>query len=116
MHTIENERPTLRDVCRHVVPNYAHKWRYLGAQLELNQAELEIIFSNFRNDAEKCCIDLMSRWLNKNPNATWDQLLMAIDNLPTVSEFPCTSEIQGTYATYVCIRNVFKFVSGSMYY
>ena len=96
MHfTTGNERPTLRDVCRHVVPNYAHKWRYLGDQLHFDEAELEIIFSNFRNDSEKCCRDLMSRWLNKDSNATWDQLLTAIDNLPQqlpVPEFTSTGE------------------------
>ena len=79
---IESRRPTLRDVYRYVVPHHAHKWRQLGAQLCFNQAELDIIFSNFRNDSEECCRNLMSRWLNKYSDATWDQLLTAIDNLP----------------------------------
>ena len=69
---IEYKRPELRDVYRYVVPKYAHKWRYLGALLKFKQAELDIIFSNFRNDAEECCRSLLSRWLEKSPNATWD--------------------------------------------
>ena len=87
---IESRRPTLRDVYRYVVPQYAHKWRLLGAELCFDQAELDIIFSNFRNDSEECCRNLLSRWLNKNSDATWDQLLISIDNLPQqciVSEF-----------------------------
>ena len=101
MHVItENKRPTLRDVYRHVVPNYAHKWRYLGNQLQFSQAELDIIFSNFHNDSEDCCRNLMSRWLNKSSNATWDQLLTAIDNLPqqsTVSEFTSSENQRYSY-------------------
>ena len=96
--SIENKRPTLRDVYRYVVPQYAHKWTYLGAQLHFSQAELEIIFSNSRNDSEECCRGLMSRWLIKSSNATWDQLLSAIDHLPqhsTVPEFTCTGKNEG---------------------
>ena len=66
---------------KHVVPEYAHKWKYLGALLHFDQAELEIIFSNFRNDSEECCRSLLSRWLQKNPDASWDQLFLAIDDL-----------------------------------
>ena len=87
-----NKRPTLSDVDGYVVPQYAHKWRQLGAQLSFHQATLDIIFSNFRNDAEECCRNLMSRWLEENSDATWDQLQTAIDNLP--QEF-IVSEITG---------------------
>ena len=114
MHaTTGNRRPTLRDVQRHVIPNYAHKWRHLGTQLEFSEAELEIIFSNFRNDSEKCCRDLVSRWLSKNPNATWDQLLTAINNLPqqsTISEFTSTGENK-EYNTKYCVAIKFFYQS-----
>ena len=79
--SIEYKRPTLCDVYRYVVPQYAHKWRYLGALLHFEQPELEIICNNCHNDAEKCCGSLLSRWLEKNHDASWDQLLLAIDNL-----------------------------------
>ena len=71
---------------RYVVPQYAHKWRYLGALLHFEQHELETIYSNFRNDAKECCRSLLSRWLEKYHDASWDQLLSAIDNLFPLSE------------------------------
>ena len=67
---------------KYVVPEYAHKWQYLGLLLNFKQAELSTIFSNFRNDAEECCRSLLGRWLEKDPIASWDQLFSAIDNLP----------------------------------
>ena len=63
------------------MPEYADKWRYLGVLLDFRPAELNIIFSNFRNDTEECCRNLLSRWLEKCENATWDHLLRAIDDL-----------------------------------
>ena len=66
---------------RYVVPQYAHRWRYLGALLHFEQPELDIISINFRNDAEECCRSLLSRWLEKNQDACWNHLFSAIDNL-----------------------------------
>ena len=64
-----------------MVPKCAHKWRYLGALLHFDQAELDIIFSNFRNDSEECCRRLLSRWLQKTADASWDELLSAADDV-----------------------------------
>ena len=78
---IGNKRPTLRDLYKYVVPKYAHKWRYLGVLLHFDQAELDIIFSYFRNDSEECCRSLLSRWLERNRFVSWDELFSAIDDL-----------------------------------
>ena len=78
---IEHRRPTLRDLYKYVVPKCAHKWRYLGALLNFDQAQLDIIFSNFRNDSEECCRSLLSRWLEKTTDASWNQLFLAIDDV-----------------------------------
>ena len=103
----ESRRPTLRDAYRYVVPQYAHKWRQLGAKLCFNQAELDIVFSNFHNDSEECCRNLMSRWLNKNSDATWDELFTAIDNLP--QQF-IVSEFTGKMDSYGYIQGFMIFV------
>ena len=75
----------LREVYRYVVPQYAHKWRDLGVLLYFDECELEIIFSNAGNDSEECCRHLLSRWLQKSTDASWNTLLLAIDELPEFS-------------------------------
>ena len=70
---------------RYVVPKYAHEWRYLGALLKFEQAELEIIFSDYRNDSKECCRSLLSQWLNKHHDASWNQLFSAINDIPSLS-------------------------------
>ena len=82
---IEYKRPELRDVYKYVIPEYAHRWGDLGVLLYFKQAELEIIFRDFHNSKE-CCKRLLSAWLEKSPNATWDQLFSAIDDLLPLSE------------------------------
>ena len=96
--SIEYKRPTLRDVYKYVVPKYAHKWRFLGGLLYFDQAELDIIFSDFCNDAKECCGRLLSIWLDKNAHASWNQLISAIDEI-NQSSLICLPEIthQGTY-------------------
>ena len=84
--SVEYKRPEHRDLYKYVVPEYAHEWRDLGVLLNFKQAELEIIFKDFRNDSRECCKTLFCRWLEKSSNATWDQLLLAIDDLPRLSE------------------------------
>ena len=85
-YCVEYKRPELRDVYKYVVSEYAHEWRDLGMLLNFKQAELEIIFKDFRNDSRECCKRLFCRWLEKSPDATWDQLHSAIDDLPALSE------------------------------
>ena len=82
LYILEFERPELRDVNKCVVPEYAHRWEELGILLHFKQSELAIILSDFRNDAKQCCRNLLSTWLEKNSNASWDQLIRAIDDLP----------------------------------
>ena len=86
-YTTEYKRPKLRDIYRYVVPKYAHNWEYLGTLLYFDQAELMTISKNFRNDSEECCRNLMSRWLDKNHDASWDQLLSATDDLSSHPDF-----------------------------
>ena len=54
--------------------------------LSFDECELDIVFSNFPNDSEQCCKKLLSRWLQKEPHASWDQLHLAISKLAN-SEF-----------------------------
>ena len=79
--SVEYKTPTLHDVYKYVVPKHAHMWEHLGALLHFSQAELDIILANYFYDNKKCCGKLLSMWLQKNCDASWDQLLTAIDDL-----------------------------------
>ena len=64
-----------------VVPKYAYNWRFLGTLLKFDQAELDTIYSDYHSDSKECSRRLVSIWLKKFPDASWDQLLSAIDDV-----------------------------------
>ena len=90
------KRPIVSDMYKYVVPEYAQNWRYLGTLLGFKHVEMEFIFNDFHNDSEECCRLLLLRWLNKNPDASWDQLFSAINDLPQPS-------LEGINQIYVII-------------
>ena len=100
-YLLGHERPTKRDVNRYVVPKYAHRWRDIGMYLQFDHAELQIIQNNCLNNSEKCCKDLLIRWLERTTDATWDLLLSVIDNLQSLDGLnsSCPGEIKG----YTCM-------------
>ena len=81
--SIGYKRPTSRDLQRYVIPEYAHRWKDLGALLDLDQSELDIVFKDTPTDSKTCCREMLSIWLQKNTDASWDKLLLAIDKLPS---------------------------------
>ena len=93
--SVEYKRPTLCDVYKYVVPKYAHEWRFLGGLLHFDQAELDIIYSDYRHDAKECCRKLLSIWLERSAHASWNQLVVAIDEIHQSSVIYLTH--QGMY-------------------
>ena len=70
-----------RDLQRYAIPEYAHRWKCLGAQLHLDQSELNVIFSETPTDSKVCCRKMLHKWLEKDTDASWDKLFLAIDKL-----------------------------------
>ena len=73
-------RPTMRDLHRHVVPLAATNWYKLGILLlDLeSQYELDIIAKETRNDLTRSCSRMFSKWLNIDELADWDKLIKAL--------------------------------------
>ena len=58
----------------------APKWYELGLEL-VDSSKLNEIESDHRNDVNTCCRVMFEKWLEKTPNATWSQLVTALDNI-----------------------------------
>lgn len=59
----------------------AAKWYELGAELLENDDHLEVIKANHQNDVQSCCREMFQRWLDVKPNASWSQLVIALNNI-----------------------------------
>ena len=72
-------RSNLKDLCRHVLPQYAAHWKKIGIFLEIQPGQLEVIQSNNPGDANGCCTDLFIKWLEGVGNVKWENMFEAID-------------------------------------
>ena len=88
-------RPILRDLYNHVVPEVAVKWKDLGIQLldPTSGSTLDIIEKDFPRDVIKCCQCMLQKRLEKTPDASWNQLLAALKS-PSVQLHHLASQIE----------------------
>ena len=61
-------------------------WYSLGLQLDIKDNDLDTIESNRPQDQEGCKRDMFRTWLNNGPQASYRQLVQALDEMGDVSE------------------------------
>ena len=87
LHTGNVHPPTLRllqDIMTADITGFSTKWYELGLQLLEERTSIRIlgeIEHDNPNNTSRCCTKMFERWLNQQPNASWDQLLTALDNI-----------------------------------
>ena len=78
-------RPSLKDLCEHVVPTVADKWKDIGVHLLdstlLDQRVLEVIAADHPHSVEACCKSMFEKWLSTQEKASWNQVIEAIQNV-----------------------------------
>ena len=59
----------------------AVKWFELGVELLKNDDHLAVIKADHPNDVKACCYEMFKKWLETTPNASWSQLVTALNNI-----------------------------------
>ena len=64
------------------MPKSAGKWKELGAQLLSGDclAKLTVIETNHPKDVERCCKCVFEKWLETREDASWNQLIQALES------------------------------------
>ena len=57
------------------------KWYELGLELIENDKILKVIEADHPNDVNRCCRIMFEKWLERTPNASWSQLVTALDSI-----------------------------------
>ena len=70
----------LQEVMRIEHIEIATKWYELGLELVDSNKALKVIEADYRN-VNTCCRTMFEKWLEKTPNASWNQLVTALDNI-----------------------------------
>ena len=79
-YLVGNNRPTIRLLNKLVKKSVTTKWHDLGIELlgdESLQA-LDEIQQNYPRDAGTCCTKMFQLWLERQPEASWRQLIQAL--------------------------------------
>jgi len=104
-----HHRPELRQLNRYVL-QVCHMWQDIGIQLldPRHVQEVQLLRTS-REDQRTCCMLMFQLWLDRQPSATWSDLLQALREphiglnfvASTIEEEilqPLTTVSEGTYA------------------
>jgi len=71
----------MRDLNRYVTKKHAADWKGVGLELGLQFNMLKIIQKNNSQQVEDCFEDVLDKWLQLTPKATWRMLEVALTNV-----------------------------------
>ena len=57
------------------------RWRDLGLELVDSDKILKVIEANHPSDVDTCCRLMFEKWLERTPDASWSQLVTALNNI-----------------------------------
>ena len=88
-----NDKPTIQELSRFVIHQYAAHWKDLGALLGLKDYKIANIASDYRNQCVDACREMLRLWLQSNASPTWGKLDDTIKSLMAIS----SSKPRGSY-------------------
>ena len=86
MSGIEDQKPTLKQLYWLLHKN-SHVWRTIGTVLKFRRSELQNIEAKFRPagalsaNSNRCLIELLDRWIQRNEGCTWPTIAEALGGL-----------------------------------
>ena len=72
--------PELKDLYQHITPQYAADWKVIGTLLGLPSGELKAIEAGYPTNVKWCCNQMLEKWLEVDPNASWEKLISVIES------------------------------------
>ena len=76
----EADHPSLKYLYKHTKTDVSSQWYSIGLEL-LGQQEvplLNTIKADNLEDASKCTVEMFLKWLEREPDASWNQLIQAL--------------------------------------
>ena len=61
------------------IEKHATKWRRIGLELSITSEALDIIGVDYPTEVQARCRAMLKAWLQKDPEASWEQLLHAVE-------------------------------------
>ena len=92
----------MKDLNNYVIEQYAIYWKQLGVELGVKDYHIANIIENNASrklrQVEECCSQMLQKWLDIDPSATWAKLSDAIEKIKIPSATtPVSTDKGGCY-------------------
>ena len=74
-----NTTPLLDDLCEHIIPRYAAKWKVIGVLLNIPISTIDVIEHDYF-DAVRSCKFMFEYWLINDTTASWEKIFTVIES------------------------------------
>ena len=115
---VGTDHPALRYLYKYVKADIANDWFEIGVELfdVGDEAVLKTIKKNFPGDANKCASEMLQLWLDRKPEASWNQLLEALKE-PNIKLNTLATKIEKMLSngTYLYILEMQRYINISPY-
>ena len=75
-----NNTPLLKDLYKHITPQYAADWEVIGTLLGMPSGELKAIEAGYPTNVKWCCNQMLRKWLEIDTTASWEKLFTVIES------------------------------------
>ena len=72
--------PKLKDLYQHITPQYSADWEVIGTLLGLPSGVLKAIEAGWPTNVIWCCNQMLKKWLEVDPTASWGKLFTVIES------------------------------------
>ena len=79
-----NSQPNLKDLY-FITQEYSAYWKVIGTLLGFSKGILNGIKRKFPNNVDWCCNELLTKWLERDINASWKKIIEVIDSPAVVT-------------------------------
>ena len=109
---VGTDRPALKYLNKYVKAVIATEWHDIGVELldESDEAMLNVIKKNFPGDINKCAAEMLQLWLDRQPEASWGQLLETLRE-PNIKLNVLAAKIESMLSEGMCIYHIIKFIA-----
>ena len=88
-------------MCNFMVPDHMNYWKEVGINLGVHKAKLDAIEFEKLNKANKCCYEMLAKWLECDVNATMEKLKKVVRSLSDSKTMVLSSDLLVNFKKYL---------------
>ena len=88
-------------MCNFMIPAHMNYWKLVGIKLGIPKTRLDAIETERLNKADKCCYEMLAKWLEFDVNATMEKLKKVVQSLSDSETMVLPSDLIVNFKKYL---------------